>query len=331
MLRRQSFRKHSVTLRLFGAVILALVGFRAGAQENGDVAALQPIADFAELVEYIRSIEGRDPTELASERYDALSDVELYGLTYWSDGLRVKGFLLKPRSPGRFPAIIYNRGGSLEHGSLTHHVASVQLGELARIARAGFVVVASQYRGNGGGEGQEEYMGADLQDVLSLFDLLAKRSDVDSNRVGMFGWSRGGATTFRCLTESGKIKAAAVGGPAVNYPRIIEEEPEMGEYWSEFVPGYHDDPRGVMEARSVLYWVDRLPKAVPVLILHGAADPKVKAHDVLAVAMKMEAHQVPYRLVIFEGGDHGLSAHRDEAFAQVIAWFDRFLKTPASS
>ena len=105
----------------------------------------------------------------------------------------------------------------------------------------------------------------------------------------------------------------------------------MGEYWSKFIPGYHDDPRAVMEERSVLYWVDRLPKDVPILVLHGAADPKVKAQDVLAVAMKMETHRIPYRLVIYEGGDHGLSAHRHEAFVQVIAWFDRFLKAPASS
>ncbi len=307
--------------------LLLLLSTTALAQKNGEVVSIQPIASFDGLVEYIRVSEAREATELPADRYAALATVELFGLTYWSDGLRVKGFLLKPREPGKFPAIIYNRGGSLEWGSLTHHVASVQLGELARIARAGFVVVASQYRGNGGGEGHEEYMGRDLQDVLSLFDLLEQRPDVDADRIGMFGWSRGGATTFRCLTKTGKIKAAAVGGPAVNYPRIIEEEPEMGEYWSEFVPGYHDDPQAAMAARSVLYWVDRLPKQVPVLIVHGAADKKVKTPDILSLAMKMESHRVPYRLVIYEGGDHGLSEHRQEAFDQIIAWFDRYLAT----
>ena len=323
---QQNPRKPSLTTQLLRVAVLVLFSGTALAQENGEIVAMQPIADLAELVEYIRTTEARLDPELLAERYHALEAVELFGITYWSDGLRVKGFLLKPRTPGRFPAVIYNRGGSLEWGSLTHHVASVQLGELADIARAGYVVVASQYRGNGGGEGHEEYMGRDLQDVLSLFDLLADRPDVDSTRVGMFGWSRGGATTFRCLTKTRKIKAAAVGGPAVNYPRIIEEEPEMGEYWSEFIPGYHDDPKAAMEARSVLFWVDQLPKGVPVLIVHGAADSKVKTHDVLSLAMKMETHRVPYRLVIYEGGDHGLSAHRHEAFAQIIAWFDRFLK-----
>ena len=34
----------------------------------------------------------------------------------------------------------------------------------------------------------------------------------------------------------------------------------------------------------------------------------------------------PNRLVIYEGGDHGLSAHRQEVFSQVIGWFDRYLK-----
>ena len=174
-------------------------------------------------------------------------------------------------------------------------------------------------------------MGRDLQDVLSLLDLLAARPNVDSESIGMFGWSRGGATTFRCLTESGRIRAAAVGGPAVNYVRIIREEPEMAEYWSKFIPGYGDDPEAVMRQRSVLFWVDRLPKDVPILIVHGASDAKVKTRDILAVALGMEDHQVPYRLVIYEGGDHGLREHRSEAFGQIIGWFDRFLKPAAAA
>ena len=321
-------RKPSVISLLLAATLIVISSGATEAQDNGDVVSMQPIAGFSGLVDYIRDVEDREATELAPERYHALEEIELFGMTYWSDGLRVKGFLLKPKGPGIYPAVIYNRGGSLEWGSLTHHVASVQLGELATIARAGYVVVASQYRGNGGGkEGHEEYMGSDLRDVLSLFDLLADRPDVDSARVGMFGWSRGGATTFKCLTRSRQIKAAAVGGPAVNYPRIVEEEPEMGEYWSEFVPGYHDDWRAAMEARSVLYWPEQLPKDVPLLIVHGAEDPKVKTQDILSLAMRMDALQIPYRLVIYEGGDHGLSGHRHEAFAQVIGWFDRHLKT----
>ena len=316
----------ALAVGLFAAVAL-LAPVCALAQSNGEIVSMQRITGFGELVDYVCRTEDRFQPEFDASRYQALDEVELFGVSYWSDGLKVSGFVLTPRAPGIYPAVIYNRGGSMQWGSLTHHVASVQLGELARLARAGYVVAASQYRGNGGGEGYEEYMGRDLQDVASLFDLLAARSDVDPDRIGMFGWSRGGATTFRMLTRSREIKAAAVGGPAVNYPRIIEEEPEMGEYWSEFIPGYHRDPQGVMEARSVLYWVEELPRDVPLLIVHGAADPKVKTQDILSLAMKMDSYQIPYRLVIYEGGDHGLSGHRDEAFAQIIGWFDRHLKT----
>ncbi|MEM7051761.1 MAG: prolyl oligopeptidase family serine peptidase [Acidobacteriota bacterium] len=304
------------------ALLLAASGL---AQDNGEVISLQPIAGFSDLADYIEQVEKRPAPPLDAARYAALSDIDLFGLTYWSDGLRVKGFLLKPRSPGPHPAVIYNRGGSRDYGSLTQPTASIQLGELARIARAGYLVVASQYRGNGGGEGQEEYMGRDLQDVLSLIDLLDARSDVDASRLGMFGWSRGGATTFRTLTKSRRIQAAAVGGPAVNYPRIIVEAPEMGEYWSEFVPGYHDDPKAAMAARSVLYWPDKLPRDVPLLIVHGAEDARVATDDILSLALKLEGLDIPYRLVVYEGGDHGLSGHRDEALGQVIGWFDRHL------
>jgi uncharacterized protein (DUF952 family) len=39
---------------------------------------------------------------------------EYYSITYMSDGLRVNGFLGRPRAEGVHPAIIYNRGGFRE-------------------------------------------------------------------------------------------------------------------------------------------------------------------------------------------------------------------------
>ena len=70
---------------------------------------------------------------------------EYYAITYMSDGLRVNGFLGRPRAEGVHPAIIYNRGGFREYGALEGW-------EVALFAEAGYVSVASQYRGNAGSE-----------------------------------------------------------------------------------------------------------------------------------------------------------------------------------
>ncbi|HVN31382.1 MAG TPA: hypothetical protein VMT45_05310, partial [Thermoanaerobaculaceae bacterium] len=97
---------------------------------------------------------------------------EYYALTYWSDGLRVKGFLGRPTKGTGVPAIIFNRGGHGEFGELwgQHLIAFVE---------AGFVAVGSQYRGACGSEGFDEFGGADVDDVVNLIPLLKGLPYVD--------------------------------------------------------------------------------------------------------------------------------------------------------
>jgi dipeptidyl aminopeptidase/acylaminoacyl peptidase len=71
--------------------------------------------------------------------------------------------------------------------------------------------VASQYRGNAGGEGKEEFGGRDVDDVLNLIKLLISLPQADAKRIGMYGWSRGGMMTYQALARSDQVAAAIVG------------------------------------------------------------------------------------------------------------------------
>ena len=83
--------------------------------------------------------------------------------------------------------------------------------DLSEISSKGYVIIASQYRGNDGGEGQEEFGGKDVNDVLNLIPLLSQVPSADTWRIGMYGWSRGGLMTYIALAKTTKIKAAVVG------------------------------------------------------------------------------------------------------------------------
>ena len=63
----------------------------------------------------------RRPLPLAGLVPDAtyLSDVEIEEITYWSDGLRVKGYLARPKARGSYPGVIVARGGNREFGAIT--------------------------------------------------------------------------------------------------------------------------------------------------------------------------------------------------------------------
>ena len=54
------------------------------------------------------------------------------------------------------------------------------------------MVLASQYRGNDGGQGKEEFGGSDINDVLNLIPLAESISFMNADRIVMLGFSRGG-------------------------------------------------------------------------------------------------------------------------------------------
>jgi dipeptidyl aminopeptidase/acylaminoacyl peptidase len=189
------------------------------------------------------------------------------------------------------------------------------------------VVIASQYRGNGGSEGQEEFGGKDVNDITILPEVLKEIEDADTNSIGMYGWSRGGMMTYIALTKTDKIKAAIVGGAVSDNYFSVADRPEMETgVLAELIPNYYSNKDLELEKRSAIKWADKFPKNVPILILHGNADWRVKPEQSLTLALEFEKYRIPYRLIMFEGSDHGISEHKNEVNEQVINWFDRYLK-----
>ena len=247
-------------------------------------------------------------------------------ITYKSEGLKVNGFLIVPKKAGKYPCIIWNRGGVKEFGAINLLRASAMLGKLAS---EGYVVIATQYRGNGGSEGKEEYGGTEIMDVLNLMDVLREILQADTSKIGMFGGSRGGMMTYIALTKTNRIKAAAVlGAPSDEYASI-KDRPSLENSLIELVEGYEVNKTKELDKRSAIKWADKFPKDCPLLIMHGNADWRVKSEQSIRLALELDKHRVPYRLMIFEGGDHGLSEFRNEFYQTLTAWFDKYLKQNA--
>lgn len=284
----------------------------------------QKSTDLSKTPIYPRLTEYVDGQRKWKETFKYLDSIEIYMITYLSDGLKINGLLVKPKKEGKYPCIIYNRGGNRNFGSLKIAHGAITLGQ---IAKEGYVVIASQYRGNGGSEGKEEFGGKDVNDVTILTEVLKEIEDADTSRIGMYGWSRGGMMTYIALTKSDKIKAAVVGGAISDNFSSIKDRPEMETgVLSELIPNYAENKDVELEKRSAIKWADKFPKNVPILMLHGNSDWRVKPEQSLNLALEFEKNRIPYRLIMFEGGDHGISEHKEEVNEQVIRWFNRYLK-----
>jgi dipeptidyl aminopeptidase/acylaminoacyl peptidase len=103
-------------------------------------------------------------------------------LTYSVDGIEVDGFSARPNSSTPLPVIIYNKGGAGDASSVTF---GQMLEEIFPLAQKGYLIIGTQYRQ------QDEFGGKDVDDVMTLVDLIDGRSDAIQGQIGMMGWSRG--------------------------------------------------------------------------------------------------------------------------------------------
>ncbi len=255
-----------------------------------------------------------------------LEDVVVEEITYWSDGLRVKGYLARPRARGSYPGVIVARGGNREFGAITPQRAMRQLG---RLASWGYVVAASQYRGNAGGEGREEFGGADVDDLLNLIPLLESEPLADAGRLGIYGGSRGGLMTYLALARTDRFAAAVVRAGLSDLIRWQQERPEMAEVFRDLIPGYDPADESTLLSRSPARWAQRLSKTTPILLLHGTADWRVSPQSALRMASALLESGHPFRLVLLEGSDHSLSEHRGERDRLTREWLDRYVRDGA--
>ncbi|HBK70450.1 MAG TPA: hypothetical protein DDZ39_02135, partial [Flavobacteriaceae bacterium] len=233
------------------------------------------------------------------EKFQYLNGVTIEKITYESDGLKVKGYLVQPKNKENHPCIIYNRGGNKEFGKLSTKKAVFIL---AKVASWGYVVAASQYRGNDGGEGKEEFGGKDVNDVLNLIPLFDNLKTTDTTKMGIYGWSRGGMMTYLALTKTNKFKAAIVGGGLSDLRLWIRTRKDTIEsVYYKNIPNYTENKSKSINDRSAISQVENISKTTPILMVHGTADWRVVPEMALDLSKEFIANKIPHRLVLFEG------------------------------
>lgn len=246
---------------------------------------------------------------------------EYYTITYLSDGLRVNGFLGYPIAPGPLPAIIYNRGGTWDKGTLTGL-------ELIPYVECGYVTIATQYRGNGGSEGSETFGDGDVRDVLNLIPILHAMPAVDPARVGMMGYSRGGMVTLIALKEdtlrgTNSIRTAVTVGAITNLFLWRDDNPEIAYAAFLALIGWRPEEKpALFQARSAVFWPELIN--VPILLLHGEADAEISPDHASSFSSALTDAGRTHEIVIYPGGDHYLSSYQN-GLPVALDWFQRFL------
>jgi dipeptidyl aminopeptidase/acylaminoacyl peptidase len=269
----------------------------------------------------MRSALAITPREAFDREVAVSHSIECTDIVYLSDGLKVKALMWRPKDQGAkpLPLIVYNRGGNREFGRVT------TWNNVHRLAAEGFVVLASQYRGVDGGEGQEEFGGADVHDILNLVPVARSLGFVDLNNAFMLGWSRGGMMTFLAAKEGMPVNALAVIGPLLDLVEEGKRRPALADnVWAELMPEFATRRDALLRERSPMYWPERIE--VPSLIMHGSADWRASPTETLVFAQKLQQAGKTYELVVYSDDDHGINANRDDGYRRIVSWFRKHLR-----
>ncbi|PAQ14549.1 alpha/beta hydrolase [Bacillaceae bacterium SAOS 7] len=219
--------------------------------------------------------------------------VRLWMVTYMSSGLKVKGLLAEPKAEGSFDGFLYLRGG-------IKNVGMVRPARITQFASEGFIVFAPFYRGNRGGEGQEDFAGEDREDAFSAFDLLQAHPQV-TGRVHLFGFSRGGVMALLTAIEKEAASVVTWGGVS-NMILTYEERKDMRRMMKRVIGGSPYKHEELYQWRTPLHDLGKI--TAPVLIIHGKKDQNVNIEHAYQLERGLKQLEKPLKTWYFDQYDH---------------------------
>ena len=298
-------------------------------QSGAERETLPPRTDVPSLPNLMRAdFDGRGLRVLRTEaRTDAYTRQQV---TYRSNGLTVSGVLLRPAGRGPFPAVVLNHG-YIEPS--TYVTGQGLAREQDWLARAGFVVLHTDYRGHAGSDpagpvDRETRLGY-ARDSVNAVLALERLPYVDDDRTAMLGRSMGGGVTLDALVAAPGVVDAAVVYASVssrfrdNLRRwTIPERPAAARALLARL-GPPRQRAAALRGLSPRTYFDRVTE--PVLMFHGTADTTCPPAWSRTTARLLRAAGVRATLVEYPGEGHAFAARWQDSIERTVRFLRREL------
>ncbi|MFG6119509.1 MULTISPECIES: alpha/beta hydrolase family protein [Thalassobacillus] len=219
---------------------------------------------------------------------------DIYLVTYMSQGLKVKGFLVEPKEDRSYPGFLYLRGG-------IKNVGKVRIGRIIQFAAQGFIVFAPTYRGNMGGEGSEDFALNDRHDAYSGVRVLENHPKVKED-ICVFGFSRGGVMALWTAIEIPQVKKVVVWGGVSDVTLTYWEREDLRRMMKRVTGG---TPKKYPErylARTPLHKLNQME--ADLLVIHGEKDENVDVQHAYRLQEAMKVYNKRYESWIYSDTDH---------------------------
>lgn len=194
-----------------------------------------------------------------------------------ADGLSLPVHYYRPAAAsGKLPAVVICPGG------IGTGMFEVMEWIGAAIRDAGLAAVTTSWRAS-----SPEH---DPDDVSHVIDWLERQSEIDADRLAVFGISRGGNAALRAAALDPRLKLAVTFGPATHLLQQVEGTAVYAPSRHRLLVDWLGDPvadRAFYEKVEAISYADRIRQ--PVLMVHGQHDMHTPVEQSLWMKEAMEA------------------------------------------
>ncbi|MBN1311149.1 MAG: alpha/beta fold hydrolase [Anaerolineae bacterium] len=250
----------------------------------------------------------RAPADMGIAGYQDVSFVTV-------DGLELRGWYIPSRSGA---AVILGHGHA---GNREQMMLDAQI-----LTQHGYGVLLFDWRAHGESEGDMTTFGLyEVQDLEAAVDYVSAQPEVDREKIGVIGFSMGGATATLGASRDQRIKALIIEGAYAVFGDTARERlkwlplvGQVGILWGKLTTGV--DPDAVRPVDAICAISPR-----PVLLIYGTLEDGAIAPG--SARQMFDAACDPKELWMIEGARHGgYAATVPEEYEQrIVAFFDESL------
>ncbi|MBL4630110.1 MAG: prolyl oligopeptidase family serine peptidase [Paraglaciecola sp.] len=298
---------------------------------------ISPFANYEAFIEFMKASPSATPPwsdsalkkSFSKSLYETCTDstqIEFQEIIYQSPNGYTRGWTIRPRTTEHpLPVVVFNRGGFSKWG----RIVPFELLSLCQVATNGYMIVASDFRGKQGtdlvGKQDKTDLGyGDVKDNFYLLEAVKKKySDIDTDNIAVWGFSRGTTLAALMATQTDTIRLVILQGMVsdlVNNSRRDEFDehvyPLLFNDYSK-MPKFKQD--ALLAGISPIRLMDKIKGRPNFLILHGSKDQRTSANNALLYATELLKRNFNVEVHLYSESGHVLSGSFDMYINEVIS------------
>jgi dipeptidyl-peptidase-4 len=226
-----------------------------------------------------------------------------------TENIELNGWMIKPHdfdSSKKYPVLMYVYGGP---GSQTVRNSWGSNLWYQYLSSQGLIVVSVDNRGTGS-RGEEfkkmtyKQLGKyETIDQIEAAKYLGSLDFVDSERIGIWGWSYGGYMSTSCLAKGADYFSMAIAVAPVTNWRYYDNI-----YTERFMRTPQENPEGY-DDNSPINHVDKIKGKL--LLIHGTADDNVHFQNAIDLTTALVDANVQFEMQFYPNSNHGIYTGRN--------------------